>query len=57
MKWEYKFVTIKVVLTEAAADVIEKRLGVLGEEGWEAVGFSYRVNRNVFMALLKRPKK
>ena len=67
MKWEYKFVHFDPDLEDIDADIAEsktgnrppskpsigKRLTRLGEEGWEAVGFSE--DENIFYVLLKRP--
>ena len=40
MKWEYKYISIGLHLSDKkTANLINKELGKLGDDGWELVNF------------------
>jgi hypothetical protein len=50
-KWEYQFHTVALRVLSVA----EVELGVLGDQGWEAIGFVEDQEDRRLIVLLKRP--
>ena len=52
-KWEYKIINVeKAFYSNRADEEVEKILNVMGQEGWELVGY---VTFKIHMLAFKRP--